>query len=66
MAERAFQTDSPEPVEHHHHEFDVATQQTLTSAGRSGTVRHLEFRYGAAPDVKLSTEVIDASIAEMG
>jgi len=43
-----FQTDDPEPVELHHYEFYVATQQTLTSDGRSGTAPHLEFNYGAA------------------
>lgn len=48
-----FQTDDPEPVALHHYEFYVATQQTLTSAGRSGTLPHIEFNYGAAPDVQL-------------
>jgi len=48
-----FQTDDPEPVELHHYEFYVATQQTLTSDGRSGTLPHFEFNYGAAPDVQL-------------
>lgn len=48
-----YQTDDPEPVELHHYEFYVATQQTLTSAGRSGTLPHFEFNYGAAPDVQL-------------
>lgn len=48
-----FQTDDPEPVELHHYEFYVATQQTLTSSGRSGTLPHFEFNYGVAPDVQL-------------
>lgn len=48
-----FQTDDPEPVDLNHYEFYVATQQTLTSAGRSGTLPHFEFNYGAAPDVQL-------------
>jgi hypothetical protein len=48
-----FQTDDPEPVALHHYEFYVATQQTLSSGGRSGTLPHFEFNYGAAPDVQL-------------
>lgn len=48
-----FQTDDPEPVEPHHWEFYVATQQTLDAGGRSGTMPHLEFNYGAAPEVQL-------------
>jgi hypothetical protein len=48
-----FQTDDPEPVELHHYEFYVASQQTLTRDGRSGTLPHLEFNYGAAPNLQL-------------
>ena len=48
-----FQTDDPEPVDLHHYEFYVATQQTLTSDGRTGTLPHFEFNYGVAQDVQL-------------
>ena len=48
-----FQTDDPEPVELHHYELYIATQQTLTSAGRSGTLPHFELNYGAAPNLQL-------------
>lgn len=48
-----FQTDDPEPVALHHYEFYVATQQTLTSSERSGTLPHFEFNYGVAPDAQL-------------
>lgn len=60
-----FQTDDPEPVDLHHYEFYIATQQTLTSDGRSGTcpsafaatqagtAGSFEFNYGAAKDVQL-------------
>ena len=48
-----FQTDDPEPVEPHHYEFYVATQQTVTSSGRSGTLPHFEFNYGAFEDVQV-------------
>lgn len=37
LAGRPFQTDDPEPVDLHHLEFYVASQQTLTASGRSGT-----------------------------
>jgi Putative MetA-pathway of phenol degradation len=53
LAGPPFQTDDPEPVDLHHLEFYVASQQTLTAAGRSGTLPHLEFNYGAAPDLQL-------------
>jgi hypothetical protein len=48
-----FQTDDPEPVGLHHYEFYVATQQTLTFGGRSGTLPHFEFNYGALPEMQL-------------
>jgi hypothetical protein len=48
-----FQTDDPEPVDLHHYEFYIATQQTLTSNGRSATMPHLEFNYGALPNLQL-------------
>jgi len=48
-----FQTDDPEPVELHHYEFYVASQQTVTRDGRAGTLPHLEFNYGALPNLQL-------------
>lgn len=48
-----FQTDDPEPVDLHHIEVNVASQQTLTVAGRSGTRPLVEMNYGALPDVQL-------------
>lgn len=48
-----FQTDDPEPVDLHHYEFYVASQQTLTADGRSGTLPHFEFNYGALPNLQL-------------
>jgi hypothetical protein len=48
-----FQTDDPEPVDLHHYELYVGSQQTLTSNGRSGTMPHLEFNYGALPNMQL-------------
>jgi hypothetical protein len=48
-----FQTDDPEPVDVHHYELYLATQQTLASGGRSGTMPHIEFNYGAAPNLQL-------------
>ncbi|MEI6534315.1 MAG: hypothetical protein WCN98_03165 [Verrucomicrobiaceae bacterium] len=48
-----FVTDDPEPVELHHWEFYLATQQYHNSDGWSGTAPHLELNYGAAPDLQL-------------
>jgi hypothetical protein len=48
-----FLTDDPEPVELHHYELYIATMQTLTSSGRTGTGPQIEFNYGAVPDVQL-------------
>ncbi len=46
-------TDDPEPAEYKHNEFYVATQQVKTADGRIGTLPHLEYNYGVAPDVHL-------------
>jgi len=53
LAGPPFMTDDPEPAEYRHHEFYVATQQTRTADGRTGTAPHLEYNYGVAPDVHL-------------
>jgi hypothetical protein len=53
LAGPPFVTDDPEPVEYQHHELYIATQQLKTQDGRVGTLPHLEFNYGAAPDVQL-------------
>lgn len=53
LAGPPFLTDDPEPVDLYHSEFYVATQQTLTADGRSGTLPHFEFNYGVLPDVQL-------------
>ncbi len=48
-----FVTDDPEPVELHHWEIYLATQQFHSSDGWSGTLPHLEVNYGVLPDVQL-------------
>lgn len=53
LAGPPFLTDDPEPVDYQHHEFYVASQQIKTADGRSGTLPHLEYNYGAAPDLQL-------------
>jgi hypothetical protein len=46
-----FLTDDPEPIDYQHHEFYIATQLTKTADGTSGTLPHLEYNYGAAPNL---------------
>jgi len=53
LAGPPFMTDDPEPADYKHHEFYVATQQVKTVDGRAGTLPHLEYNYGVAPDVHL-------------
>src|SRR5512140_1962041 len=53
LAGPPFLTDDPEPVEYQHHEFYIGTQQTKTADGRAGTLPHVEYNYGAAPDLQL-------------
>ena len=48
-----FVTDDPEPVELHHWEIYLATQQYHSADGWSGTSPHVEVNYGAAPDLQL-------------
>lgn len=53
MAGPPFMTDDPEPVEYQHNEFYIASQQTRTANGTTGTLPHIEYNYGAAPDLQL-------------
>jgi hypothetical protein len=53
LAGPPFMADDPEPVEYQHSEFYIASQQTKSTSGRSGTLPHIEYNYGAAPDVHL-------------
>jgi len=48
-----FTTDDPEPVEHRHWEFYVATENTKSVAGWSGTAPHFEVNYGAVTNLQL-------------
>ena len=48
-----YATDDPEPVALHKYEINVATQQTLTATGRSGTSPGVEVNYGGAPEMQL-------------
>jgi hypothetical protein len=48
-----YQTDDPEPVALHRYEINIAAQQTLTSAGRIGTLPGVEINYGGAPNLQL-------------
>lgn len=48
-----FLTDDPEPVELHHWEFYLATQQYHNVDGWSGTSPHIEINYGVLPDTQL-------------
>ena len=53
LAGPPFLTDDPEPVPYQHHEFYIATQQTKTADGRTGTLPSFEYNYGALPDLQL-------------
>lgn len=53
LAGPPFMTDDPEPVEYQHYELYIASQQVKTQDGRNGTLPHLEYNYGAAPDLQL-------------
>src|SRR5665647_758161 len=53
LAGPPFMTDDPEPVEYQHHELYLSSQQVKTQDGKSGTIPHLEYNYGAAPDLQL-------------
>src|ERR1039458_190203 len=53
LAGPPFLTDDPEPVEYQHHELYISSMQVKTQDGRVGTLPHLEYNYGAAPDLQL-------------
>lgn len=61
-----FITDDPEPVEYQHSEFYVSSQQVKTQDGRTGTLPHIEYNYGAAPDLQLHIIVPYAFNSPMG
>ena len=48
-----FVTDDPEPVELHHWEIYLATQQYHSADGWSGALPQMEVNYGALPDLQL-------------
>jgi hypothetical protein len=48
-----FVTDDPEPVEHKHGEFYVASQYAYDKDGKGGAAPLFEFNYGPLPDVHL-------------
>ena len=48
-----FVIDDPEPVDYHHWEFYVASQDAKMGGDWSGTGPHLELNYGVVPDVQL-------------
>ncbi len=48
-----YTTDDPEPVEHHHWEFYLASQSSHDQGGWTGTAPHVELNYGAVPNLQL-------------
>ncbi len=46
-------TDDPEPVEPHHWEFYLASQDELAHDGDAGTAPHVEINYGAVANLQL-------------
>ncbi len=48
-----FKTDDPEPVDYHHWEFYVASQQQFSRHESDATCPHFEVNYGLVPDVQL-------------
>src|SRR5512135_1954309 len=60
LAGPPFMTDDPEPVEHQHWEFYVASQYANDNDGASGTAPHVELNYGVVPDVQLHLIVPNA------
>lgn len=53
LAGPPYQTDDPEPVDYQHYEFYFPSHQTRASSGKSGSLPHFEFNYGALPDLQL-------------
>lgn len=60
LAGPPFLTDDPEPVEYQHHEFYISSMLVKTRDGRSGTLPHLEYNYGATPDLQLHVLIPNA------
>ena len=52
-----YQTDDPEPVDHGHFELYVASEQTRTADGTSGSRPLMELNYGAAPNIHIGIGV---------
>ncbi|MDR3631098.1 MAG: transporter [Desulfocapsaceae bacterium] len=50
LAGPPYLTDDPEPVDYQHSEFYIASQITKTADGTQGTLPHIEYNYGFAPD----------------
>ena len=48
-----FVTDDPEPVEYHNWEFYIASMHSEFGGDWSGTAPHIEFNYGAVPNLQL-------------
>ncbi len=48
-----FVTDDPEPVDFHHWEFYIASQDSDYAGDWSGTAPHFEVNYGVVPNVQL-------------
>jgi len=48
-----FFTDDPVPVDYRHWEIYLASQYIKTALDRSGTAPHMEFNYGAYPNLQL-------------
>jgi hypothetical protein len=48
-----FKTDDPQPVDHLHWEFYIASEQQFERHETNATCPHLELNYGVAPDVQL-------------
>ncbi|BBP01100.1 transporter [Sulfuriferula nivalis] len=53
LAGPPFLTDDPEPVEYQHHELYISSQQLKTRNDTTGTLPHIEYNYGALPDLQL-------------
>jgi hypothetical protein len=48
-----FFTDDPEPADHHHGEFYLATQYFHTRDGKSANLPFIDFNYGLFPNMHL-------------
>jgi len=48
-----FKTDDPQPVDFHHWEFYVASQQSFARVESDATLPHIEVNFGAFPDLQI-------------